>query len=79
MMSPGSASLVALLALAGVAEEAAGPRLDALAALPPPVLEQRLAATSPEELIVLGREGVRRLGTYRARLQIGRASCRERV
>jgi hypothetical protein len=31
-------------------------------------LEARLRATSPEELIVLGREGVRRLGTYRARL-----------
>jgi hypothetical protein len=63
------ASLVTLLALAaGAAEEPPAARLDALAALPQPVLEQRLAATSPEELIVLGREGVRRLGTYRARL-----------
>jgi hypothetical protein len=50
------------------ADEAVGPRLDAMRGLPQPVLAERLSATTPEDLIVLGREGVRRLGTYRARL-----------
>ena len=68
MMPLVPSSLVAILALASVAEDAAGPKLDAMAGLPPPALEQRLVATTPAELIVLGREGVRRLGTYRARL-----------
>src|SRR6266404_4465272 len=71
MMPVLSASLVAFFALSSAvagAEEAVGPRLDALRALPQPVLAERLSATTPEDLIVLGREGVRRLGTYRARL-----------
>jgi hypothetical protein len=68
MMPLVPSSLVALLALASVAEDGAAAKLDAMAALPPPALEQHLVATSPEDLIVLGREGVRRLGTYRARL-----------
>ncbi|HEY2730919.1 MAG TPA: DUF1571 domain-containing protein [Polyangia bacterium] len=55
-----------VLALAGAADS--GARLDELRVLPPPALAERLRATSPEELIGLGREGVRRLGTYRARL-----------
>lgn len=66
-MSLAPVGFVALLSLAAV-EEAAPPRLDDLRSLQRPALEQRLRATSPEQLIVLGREGVRRLGTYRARL-----------
>lgn len=43
-------------------------RLDRLRALSQPALGEQLRQTSPAELIRLGREGVRRLGTYRARL-----------
>src|SRR5690349_21010014 len=59
-----------LLAAAAIAGTPASPgaRLDELRALPPPVLAERLRATPPDELISLGREGLRRLGTYRARL-----------
>ncbi|HEY2902793.1 MAG TPA: DUF1571 domain-containing protein [Polyangia bacterium] len=68
MMSLGSALLVLLFAAAGIAADAPGARLDALATLPPLALAERLGGTSPDDLIVLGREAVRRLGTYRARL-----------
>jgi Protein of unknown function (DUF1571) len=61
------ACLFAVLALAG-AQESAARRLDDLRSLPPPALADRLRATPPEDLITLGREGLRRLGTYRARL-----------
>ncbi|HEY8922792.1 MAG TPA: DUF1571 domain-containing protein, partial [Polyangia bacterium] len=43
-------------------------RLDRLRALPPAALAEQLRRTPPDELVSLGREGVRRLGTYRARL-----------
>src|SRR5438309_1820285 len=71
MKSATFVSLVALLTAASAltaAEDGVGPRLDVLRTLPQPVLAQRLSATTPEDLIVLGREGVRRLGNYRARL-----------
>jgi uncharacterized protein DUF1571 len=43
-------------------------RLDQLRAMPPAAFAQELRQTSTDELLRLGREGVRRLGTYRARL-----------
>jgi hypothetical protein len=43
-------------------------RLEDLQSLPPSAIGERLRATPPDDLITLGREGVRRLGTYRARL-----------
>jgi len=46
----------------------AAARLDQLRALPPAALGDQLRQTPPDELVRLGREGVRRLGTYRARL-----------
>ena len=47
----------------------AGPgRVDELRALPDAQLAAQLRGTSAQDLIALGREGVRRLGTYRARL-----------
>jgi hypothetical protein len=61
------APLVALLALAG-ADGSAARRLDEIRALPRPAVAEQLRATPPEDLIVLGREGLRRIGTYRARL-----------
>lgn len=64
-----SASLIAVLAATGAPESMSmSARLDELRTLPPPALAERLRATSPDDLIVLGREGLRRLGTYRARL-----------
>src|SRR6266404_6998889 len=60
-------AVVSVLTLATAADSPAT-RLSELGSLPPPALAERLRATSPEELIGLGREGVRRLGTYRARL-----------
>jgi hypothetical protein len=67
MFSLVCAGLVVVLA-AGGAEDTAAQRLEELRGLPPEALAARLRATSPEDLIVLGREGLRRLGTYRARL-----------
>lgn len=52
----------------GISDDAARARLDELGGLPPAALAERLRNTSPEDLITLGHEGVRRLGTYRARL-----------
>jgi hypothetical protein len=43
-------------------------KLDHLRALPPAALARELRQTQPDELVRLGSEGVRRLGTYRARL-----------
>jgi len=43
-------------------------RLEQLRTLPPAALAEQLRQTPPGELVLLGREGVRRLGTYRARL-----------
>lgn len=43
--------------------------IDDLRALSPDQFAARIRATSPEELVALGREGVRRLGAYRARLE----------
>ncbi len=60
-------AVVSVLTLATAADSPAT-RLSELGSLPPPALAERLRATSPEELIVLGREGLRRLGNYRARL-----------
>src|SRR5688572_20936217 len=68
LTSMGFAAALSLMLSLVAGEEAARPRLDELRSLPRPALAERLRATSPEELIVLGREGVRRLGTYRARL-----------
>jgi hypothetical protein len=67
MMSLQPVSLVAALVLASAADSGAV-RLEELGSLAPPALAERLRATTPEELIALGRQGVRRLGTYRARL-----------
>jgi hypothetical protein len=61
-----SGSLV-ILALTGPADSPRQ-RLDELRGLPRAELGERLRATPTDELIALGREGVRRLGTYRARM-----------
>ena len=68
--------LPSLLAGAGAVTETAGDaradaakvRLADLRALSGQKLAERLRATPPEELIALGREGVRSLGSYRARV-----------
>lgn len=60
-------SLVAAFTLLAAADTPAS-RLSELGSLPQAQLAERLKATSPEELIVLGREGLKRLGNYRARL-----------
>lgn len=54
------------LALATLLFAAGG--IDDLRVLPADQFETRIRATSPEELIALGREGLRRLGAYRARV-----------
>jgi len=44
------------------------PRLEELRALSRPALAERLRGTSPEDLLALGRDGVRALGAYRTRV-----------
>ena len=66
-MSSGVAIVAVAAAASGIAMSPAA-RIDQWRALPPAELAAQLRATSAEELVVLGREGVRRLGTYRARL-----------
>lgn len=61
------APLVCALAAVTASQPPSG-RLDELRSLPEAELAARLRATSPQELVALGREGVRRLGSYRARL-----------
>jgi Protein of unknown function (DUF1571) len=61
------ASLVLALATGALTARSPG-RIDELRALPEAELGARLRATSADELVALGREGVRRLGTYRATL-----------
>lgn len=56
------------LAVAAAAMCAAAGGIDELRALPPDKFADRIQATSPEELVRLGREAVARLGAYRARL-----------
>ena len=60
-------ALLAALAL-GLLAGRPSERMDQLRALPDAQLAAELRATSAPELVALGREGVRRLGTYRARL-----------
>jgi hypothetical protein len=55
---------LALVTLAGLPSQ----RVDQLRALPDAQLAAELRASSAQELVALGREGVRRLGTYRARV-----------
>jgi hypothetical protein len=64
------ASMIALLAALALGTLAGRPpgRIDQLRALPDAQLAAALRATAAPELVSLGREGVRRLGTYRARL-----------
>jgi hypothetical protein len=71
---PYPAIALSLFVLAVDPGASAGARLDRLRALPPDALAVELRSMSPHQLVALGREGVRRLGTYRARL-----SKRERV
>jgi uncharacterized protein DUF1571 len=52
--------LATLLAMSG--------QNDDLGALPPDQFAARIRATTPADLVALGRDGVRRLGAYRARL-----------
>jgi len=65
-----NAVLPATLAALAVGALAGGPseRVDQLRALPAGPLAAELRASSAQELVALGREGVRRLGTYRARV-----------
>jgi hypothetical protein len=58
----------ATVATAGVLGASPAARLDQLGGLSPTDLAAQLRATSPEDLLALGRESVRRLGTYRARV-----------
>lgn len=58
--------MIACLAVAAVICGAGG--IDDLRALPVDQYAARMRATSPEELVTLGREAVRRVGAYRARL-----------
>ena len=64
-MTAGFASVVAT---AGVLAISPAAPLDQWRALPPADLAAQLRAMSPQDLLTVGREGVRRLGTYRARL-----------
>jgi len=66
-MTLGFAAITAAATAGGIAASPAA-RLDQWQALPRPDLGARLRATPPGELLALGREGLRRLGTYRARL-----------
>jgi hypothetical protein len=59
---------VAAVATAGALGMSPSVRLEQWRALSRADLAAQLRATSPEELLALGREGVRRLGTYRCRL-----------
>jgi hypothetical protein len=66
-MTFGFATVVAV-ATAGAIGTSPSARLEQWRALAPADLAAQLRATSPHELLALGREGVRRLGTYRCRL-----------
>lgn len=59
---------VAAAVTAGSIGVAPAVRLDEWRALSPAELGAHLRSTSPQDLLALGREGVRRLATYRARL-----------
>jgi hypothetical protein len=63
-----TAVFASVAATVGMIAMTPGARLDLWRALPPAELAAQLRATSPQDLLTLGREGVRRLGTYRARL-----------
>ena len=61
-------AMIAAVAAAAATGMSPAARLDQWRSLSAADLATQLRATSPEELLALGREGVRRLGTYRARL-----------
>jgi hypothetical protein len=61
-------ALLALALVAGATAPGSPGGIDQLRALPQAELGARLRATSAEELVAFGREAVRRLGSYRARV-----------